>query len=292
MASNISPRIDLVFKKIFGVEENKDLLIALINSIVSEEDQVAEITLLNPYNTKNFLKEKGSILDIKAKGLDGAYFNIEIQITDEGDYDKRALYYWAKLYTEQLEVGNEYRNLCKVIGIHILNFFSIPDSASYLNRFHVANSETGIQYFKNLELYTVELKKFEGLESKGLPELMSKIKSALDMWVAFLTRHELFNRKNLPSIPQKAQLDKALNVLEVMNFTPDERDAYEGRLKWFRTEAGALRLAEEKGIEKGRQEGKKLGIEKVVKNCLEAGMDDQSIAAITGLTIDEIKILR
>ena len=50
----ISPRVDLAFKKIFGVEENKDLLISLINSIVGTEDQVSDITLLNPYNPKNF----------------------------------------------------------------------------------------------------------------------------------------------------------------------------------------------------------------------------------------------
>src|SRR6185312_13791831 len=104
----ISPRIDIAFKKIFGVEENKDLLISLVNSIVSEEDQVKEITLLNPYNAKNFKHDKLSILDIKAKGEGGKRFNIEIQISDEADYDKRALYYWAKLYTEQLKSSADY----------------------------------------------------------------------------------------------------------------------------------------------------------------------------------------
>ncbi len=89
----ITPRVDLAFKKIFGVEENKDLLISLINSIVGQEDQVAEVTLLNPYNPKNFKNDKLSILDVKAKSVDGKRFNIEIQISDEADYDKRALYY-------------------------------------------------------------------------------------------------------------------------------------------------------------------------------------------------------
>ncbi|MBA2649284.1 MAG: PD-(D/E)XK nuclease family transposase, partial [Legionella sp.] len=79
----ITPRVDIAFKKIFGVEENKDLLMLLINAIVSEEDQVAEITLLNPYNPKNFRNDKLSILDIKALGHDGKRFNIEIQISDE-----------------------------------------------------------------------------------------------------------------------------------------------------------------------------------------------------------------
>ncbi|OZA41320.1 MAG: hypothetical protein B7X84_08210 [Alphaproteobacteria bacterium 17-39-52] len=82
----------LLFKKIFGVEENKDLLISLINSIVGKEDKVTEVKLLNPYNPKNFKKDKLSILDIKAEGEGGKRFNIEIQISDEADYDKRALY--------------------------------------------------------------------------------------------------------------------------------------------------------------------------------------------------------
>ena len=105
---SISPRVDIAFKKIFGVEENKDLLISLINSIVSAEDQVVDVTLLNPYNPKNFLNDKLSILDIKAKSAEGKHFNIEIQITNDADYDKRALYYWAKLYTEQLKNGEDY----------------------------------------------------------------------------------------------------------------------------------------------------------------------------------------
>ena len=73
---NINPRVDIAFKKIFGVEENKDLLISLINSIVGPEDQVSEVTLLNPYNLKSFRTDKLSILDIKARNQDGKKFNI------------------------------------------------------------------------------------------------------------------------------------------------------------------------------------------------------------------------
>lgn len=96
MPDKINPRIDIAFKKIFGIEENKDLLISLINSIVGKDDQVVDVTLLNPYNQKNFKNDKLSILDIKAEGDNGKKFNIEIQITDEADYDKRALYYSGK----------------------------------------------------------------------------------------------------------------------------------------------------------------------------------------------------
>jgi predicted transposase/invertase (TIGR01784 family) len=104
--SDLNPRVDIVFKKLFGVEENKDLLISLLNSIVSEEDQVEDVELLNPYNPRNFAQDKLSILDVKAKRKkDGARYSIEIQVSDEADYDKRSLYYWGKLYTEQLSKG-------------------------------------------------------------------------------------------------------------------------------------------------------------------------------------------
>ncbi len=160
MSNRINPRVDIAFKKIFGVEENKDLLISLINSIVGAEDQVVEVTLLNPYNLQSFKTDKLSILDIKAKSETGKLFNIEIQITDESDYDKRALYYWGKLYTDQLKVSEEYSTLSKAIGIHILNFTSIPDVENYHNVFHIVEKKTGVQYFKDLELHTIELTKF------------------------------------------------------------------------------------------------------------------------------------
>jgi len=126
--TKINPRVDIAFKKLFGVEEHKDLLISLINAIVSQDDQVKSIKLLNPHNPQNYKSEKLSILDVKAEGHNGKRFNIEIQMTDHADYDKRALYYWAKLYTEQLEPGHDYSKLNKAIGIHILNFTSILES--------------------------------------------------------------------------------------------------------------------------------------------------------------------
>jgi predicted transposase/invertase (TIGR01784 family) len=258
--ARISPRVDIAFKKIFGVEENKDLLISLINSIVSEEDQVSEITLLNPYNPKSFKNDKLSILDVKAKGTDGKRFNIEIQISDEADYDKRALYYWAKLYTEQLEVAEDYSTLSKAIGIHILNFISIPFDDKYHNVFHVAEKESGQPYFKDLELHTIELKKFTKNSKENLTDIVAKVKNSLDMWIAFLTRNDLLKPDNLPKQLENSDLKKALNVLDVMNFSSEERDAYEGHLKWLRIEANTLKKAESKGVEKGIAIGKNEGI--------------------------------
>jgi predicted transposase/invertase (TIGR01784 family) len=292
----INPRVDIAFKKIFGVEENKDLLISLINAIVRPEDQVAEVTLLNPYNPKNFKSDKLSILDIKAKGVDGKRFNIEIQITDEADYDKRALYYWAKLYTEQLQVSEDYGSLSKAIGIHILNFTSIPEVTAYHNVFDIREQKSGLLYFKDLELHTIELKKFSGDSKEGLSGMLAKVKTGLDKWMAFLTRHELLDRMNLPKELDDTRLKKALAVLEVMNFSPEEREAYEGHLKWLRIEANTIKKYENKARKEGREEGRKEGMQArnvaIAQTMLKKGFAIKDIEEVTGLSKEAIEKLK
>jgi len=298
--SNISPRVDIVFKKIFGVEENKDLLISLINSIVSAEDQVVDITLLNPYNLQNFYNDKLSILDIKAKSHNGKMFNVEIQITDHADYDKRALYYWSKLYTEQLKESKDYCSLSKTIGIHILNFFAIPEFKSYHNVFHVTEKETGVKYFNDLELHTIELKKFTENRQGGQEDFLSKVKTALDMWVAFLTRHDLLNKTILPEVLNAPNIEKALKILDYMHFTEQERDTYENHLKWLRDESAALKRSEEKGMERGMERGMEKGMEKgreegvlgVARAMLAEGVAIKDIIKFTKLTTKQIEMLK
>jgi predicted transposase/invertase (TIGR01784 family) len=284
----ISPRVDLAFKKIFGVEENKDLLISLINSIVGAEDQVSEVTLLNPYNPKNFKTDKLSILDIKATNQDGKRFNIEIQISDEADYDKRALYYWAKIYTEQLKVAEDYSKLSKAIGIHILNFTSIPEVKKYHNVFHITEKETGLLYFKDLELHTIELKKFSDSSDEELADIVAKVKNALDMWLAFLTRNDLLIADNLPKELNDPNLKKAINVLSVMNFTPEEREAYEDHLKWLRIEANTIRNYEQRGEIRGRAEGENKKAIEIAKKMLSKNHSISDISDLIGLSPEEI----
>ena len=297
MAGLPNPRVDMVFKKIFGCEENKDLTISLINSVISQEDEVKDITLLNPYNAKEFLKDKLSILDIKARAKDGRLFNIEIQISDEADYDKRALYYWAKMYTQQLQGGDDYDQLNKAIGIHILNFTSIVESKKYHNEFHILEKETGVKYFKDLELHTVELSKFDDHLPKDLNEFVSKISTSLDMWSSFLMRYNLLKADNLPLQLNKQEMKKALSVLEQVNFSNQERDEYEDRLKWLRMEANTLKkrynIGREEGIAEGIAEGMVKGriAEKIeiAKNLLKYGVNIEAISQATGLLKEEIE---
>ena len=293
--TQITPRVDIAFKKIFGVEENKDLLIALINSIVSEDDQVAEITLLNPYNAKNFKQDKLSILDIKAQGRDGKRFNIEIQICDEADYNKRALYYWAKLYTEQLKESEDFGMLSKAIGIHILNFTSLPGSDKYHNVFHIIEKDNGLKYFKDLELHTIELKKFTSSVNNAT-DLVTKIETSLDIWVAFLTKHNLFDKEHLPENLKKSGLKKALDVLEVMNFSEDEREGYEDHLKWLRMQMNTIKKYEQLATEEGEARGEARGEAKnrlnVAKKLIKLGVAIEIIIEATGLTRKKIEKIK
>ena len=284
---DINPRINIAFKKIFGVEENKDLLISLINSIVSEQDQISDVTLLNPYNPKSFKNDKLSILDIKAKGVNGKRFNIKIQISDEADYDKRALYYWARLYTEQLKTAEGYSTLSKAIGIHILNFTSIPHAKEYHNIFHITEKNEGFAYFEDLELHTIELNKFSSHGREQLSEIVAKVKTSLDMWSAFLTRNDLLVADNLPIELDNTALKKAINVLNVMNFNPEERNFYEDHLKWMMIEASTLKKAEEKAEARGEARGKA----ELIKMMIDQNNSMDAISKITGLSIVEIKKL-
>ncbi|MBF5060177.1 Rpn family recombination-promoting nuclease/putative transposase [Candidatus Neptunochlamydia vexilliferae] len=287
--ADVNPRVDIAFKKIFGVEENKDLLISLINAVVSQEDQVKTVTLLNPYNQKRFKKDKLSILDIKAESTSGQKFNIEIQISDEADYDKRALYYWAKLYSDQLGEAQNYSKLNKVIGIHILNFTSIPKVEKYHNVFHIAEKELGHCYFKDLELHTIELKKFTDQLEKKHGKIVTKIQSALDMWSAFLTKHDLIDQEKLAKKLKSPELEKAIHVIGVMNFTKEEREAYENRLKWLRIEANTLKKVEARAKKEGQKIGEKKKATEIASALIAKGFSIEEASELTGLQEEEIK---
>jgi predicted transposase/invertase (TIGR01784 family) len=110
--------------------------------------------------------------------------------------------------------------------------------------------------------------------------------------MAFLTRHELLDQENLPSGLDSPDLKKALTVLEIMNFSPIEREVYEEHLKWFRIEANTIKKAADKAREEGKIEGKAEGKIEVAKNLLKIGVSVDIIASSTGLTATQIEKLK
>lgn len=288
----LNPRVDLAFKKIFGSEDNKDLLISFINSVVSKADQVVDVELLNPYNSRSFLGDKMSILDIKAKDTLGNYYNIEVQICNEGDYDKRSLYYWAKLYGDQLGNGDTYEKLRKAIAIHVLNFISVPNAPHYLNKFIISNEETRQRHFEDLEIYTIELSKFSDQADENLNLMLPRIKTGLDRWIAFLTKASSLDRNNLPKELDDPCIKKAVDVLNNISLNTQERELYEGHLKWMRIEASTLEKAKLESKAEGRAEGEAKGRAEtkleIAKQLLSEGLNRELICKITGSSIEDL----
>lgn len=286
----INPRVDFAFKKLFGSEENKDLLMSLINAIVSERDQVVEVELKNPYNLADYRAGKISILDIKAKSEAGRWFNVEMQISEDYNFDKRAIYYWAKLVTEQLSEGMMFKELKKTISINILDFNFIPGTDEVHNCYKIINTATGKEdeLHDIFELHYIELKKF----TKSFQQL----NSALDRWSAFLTKAHALDKNNIPKeLAADQAIVKAVAAVDRM-FDEEERLIYEVRMQSLADVESKIASAEEKGWEKGREEGKAQGMDTASKtialNMLNKGIAVAIIAEVTGLAESVIEKMR
>ena len=262
----INPRIDFAFKKLFGSEENKDLLISLINSIVSEQDQVAEIILKNPYNLADYRAGKLTILDIKARSTRGQWFNVEMQISEDLVFDKRAIYYWSKLVTEQLTEGMLFKELHKTISIIILDFNFIPDREEYHNCYKILNAATGKddKLHDIFEMHYIELRKFR--------KTFSELTSVLDRWCAFLTRaHELDKNRVPEGLANDPCIVKAITAVDRM-FDEEERVIYQDRRLALMEVQNKIASAEEKGIKQGMEKGMQKGMQKGMEIGLEHGL--------------------
>ena len=283
----INPRVDFAFKKLFGSEENKDLLISLINAIVSEQEQVVEVELKNPYNLADYRAGKMSILDIKAKAQNGRWFNVEMQISEDYNFDKRAIYYWAKLVTEQLSEGMMFKELKKTISINILDFNFIPNTPEVHNCYKIINTATGKddKLHDIFELHYIELKKFK--------KTYHQINSALDRWSTFLTKADKLDKEHVPKeLASDKNIVKAIEAVDRM-FNEEERLVYETRMQSLADVESKIASAEEKGLEKGLEQGREEGINKASKaialNLLGKGIDIATIAEVTGLAENVIE---
>lgn len=282
----INPRVDFAFKKLFGSEENKDLLISLINAIVSDEEQVVEVELKNPYNLADYRAGKISILDIKAKAENGRWFNVEMQIREDNNFDKRAIYYWAKLVTEQLGEGMMYKELKKTISINILDYDFVPDTEEVHSCYKIINTATGKddKLHDVFELHYIELKKFK--------KTYNQIQTALDRWSCFLTTAHQLDRDHTPKeLASDKNIVKAIAAIDRM-FDAEERQVYDIRMQEFSDVASAIATGAEKNIEKGVEIGLEKGIEKaskaIVLHMAGKGIDSAAIAELTGLSLSDI----
>jgi predicted transposase/invertase (TIGR01784 family) len=242
-----SPKVDLVFRKLFGSEENKDLLIALINSIVGPRLVIADLIVKNPYNLADYLGARESILDIKAVDQNGKWYDIEMQIAPQVHYGRRALYYLSKVYADQLGEGDGFDNLHETIGIHFLDFDYFAGDR-YVRQFFYKDEETD-EYHEERgyhRLYFVEMRKFR--------KEWNELTTALDRWVSFMNHAEMLGRSSIPSeLAVDTAIVKAVDQLERIGFDPDEREIYERTVQAKMVDAATLEWAEQRGEQRGKE---------------------------------------
>ncbi len=275
----INPKVDIVFKKLFGSEENKDLLLSLVNSILPQNEQITEIELANPYNIADYIDGKISILDIKAKDQDGKFYDIEMQVGEQGYYGKRSLYYWGKTYTGQIDTGEMYSKLKKTIVISILDFKYFKDDERVHRIIRAKDVESDQEYeeLDCFELHFIELKKF----SKEL----SALTSTLDRWITFLTKAYEYDKGNVPEeLSKDPAVKKAIEKLDVIYLDAKERLIYEQEQKQMWDEQEKMRTAEEKGVAKGIEKEKIA----IAQNMKDEGLSYDLIMKMTGLSLDDL----
>jgi predicted transposase/invertase (TIGR01784 family) len=235
-----SPRVDFAFKKLFGSEEGKKFLKSLINSLLPSDQQLTEITLVNPQNNKGKGDDKLSILDIKAFDNLKRQYNIEMQVSDNRAFIKRSLYYLTKLYSSQLKESMPFNALQKTIGIYIMNTTKLKKEKDYHNVYSLLNRKSYKELTDIFEVHFIELDKFI--------KTIDKPRSKLDKWTSFIATSENYEKDNLPEFYESdMELKEAFEALERLNFTPAEEEFYEARRKILLDQVEELQTAHYKG---------------------------------------------
>ena len=287
MRGLLDPKMDFVFKNIFGSEKHPNILISFLNATLKPKDLITEVEIKNTDLNKGYIEDKFSRLDVKATTSNNEIINIEIQLKNEYNMIKRSLYYWSKLYSEQLNEGEDYSLLKRTICINILNFKYLKTrmfhSVYRMKEIHTNEELSDIQ-----EIHFIEIPKLEdGSDEKDM----------LVAWIEFLKNPESEKVRSLEMSVD--EIREAKDELIKMSNDETQRELYEMRAKRLRDKISALNEAERKGIKKGREEGRKEGIEEgeknkaieIAKSLINLGLDKESIAKSTGLDLCEVEKL-
>ena len=279
MRGLLDPKMDFVFKNIFGNEKNPKILISFLNATLKPKYLITSVEMKNTDINKDYIEDKFSRLDVKATTSNNEVINIEIQLKNEYNMIKRSLYYWSKLYSEQLNEGEDYSLLKRTICINILNFKYLK-TKKFHSGYRLKEIYTNEELTDVAEIHFIEIPKLE----EGTDE-----KDMLVNWVVFLKNPESEKVRSLEMNIE--EIRQAKDELIRMSNDDTQRQIYEMRAKTLKDKVSALNEAERKGIEKGIAEGEKNKAIEIAKSLLDI-LDKETIALKTGLSIDEINKLK
>lgn len=272
--SILDPKIDFVFKNIFGSSKHPRILISFLNSVLKPKNLISKVEIKNTDIEKHFVEDKFSRLDVKAETNTGEIINVEIQLKNEYNMIKRSLYYWSKLYEEQLSEGEDYSELKRTVCINILNFKYLKNDRFH-NGYRLKEIETQEELSDLLEIHFIEIPKLD----KNSDE-----KDMLVAWTEFLKNPESEKVRSLEMTIE--EIREAKDELVRLSNDEEQRQIYEMRSKILKDKISALNKAKKEGVEEGIKQGK-IEIAKSLKGLLE----DDVIAEKTGLDLEIIKNL-
>ena len=272
----LDPKVDFVFKNIFGSEKHPEILISFLNAILKPMIPIVSVEIKGTEMTKQFIDDKYSRLDVKATTSNNEIINIEIQLKDEYNMIKRSLYYLSKMYEEQLGEGEDYSNLKRTICINILNFKYLK-TENFHTGYRLKEIHTHEELTDVIEMHFIEIPK--------LPE-EADVTDMLVAWTEFLRDPESEKVRNLELSIKEVR--EAKDELIRMSNNEEQRSLYEMRAKIFKDKVSALNKARREGIDEGSNERAL----KIARNLLETGMTEEQIAELAELGIEEIKRLK
>jgi predicted transposase/invertase (TIGR01784 family) len=232
---------DIAFRKIFGNDKKKEILISFLNAVLHLEGdkRIKSITIANPFQMPILPNMKTSIIDVKARDFKGNTFIIEMQVADIIGMDKRLLYYTSKEYSQQIISGEKYTELNPVIFIGIFDF-PFTQGGAYFSHHAICNVETKERVIKDMDFYFIELPKFK--------KLAKDLTNITDKWIYFIKESE-----NLDVIPDNIDDDGLKEAYADANqntWSQAELDAYNYAAMREQDDRGRIAKAELKAEQK------------------------------------------
>ena len=291
MSRYLDPTNDVSFRKLFGVEEHKHLLISFLNSILALEGnrRINKVELL-PKDQAPLIKEtKTSILDVKCTDERNFQYIVEMQNRKIPGFVKRTQFYVAHSYVTQLPSGSKYFELKPVILLALANHTLFPNKKNVISYHKTLDVETLEQDLEDMSYVFIELPKFSKKENE--------LKTVQDKWLYFFKNWDETNE--VPSNVEEIELIEAYRSMEEYNWNRLERDEYVKANIALTDQYDARRQEREEGRQEGhkegRQEGDKEGRTKekldIARKMLKRGRALEEIIEDTGLTKEEVSVV-
>lgn len=293
----LDPKNDLAFKRIFGSEKNKDILIHFLNDFFANTLRpIEDVTFLKPSSDPEVASQRVSIVDILCRDSHGDHFIIEMQVHWEPRFEKRAQYYAAKTYTQQREKKVDYKDLKQVTFLAITNHTLFPNDEDYLSHHHILNIKSHECHLKDLAFSFLELPKFK--------KRKDQLTSMIEKWAYFFKYAPETKEEELATIiGEDLIIQRAYDELNCFSWSSEELMGYEGVDMKLYSDRVCYEGALERGLTQGRAEGRAEGLvegeeagrykEKLIlaKRLLLKGMDFSEVGEMTNLTFKEVEEL-